>query len=143
MQVLKDSDASVVRINYLKLSRMVHPDKCSLPQAADASAVLNQAKDTLDNPLKKRLYDAYVSDVTEAAGAAGAAGAPDMTYAEWEAAQATQQVKIPVSTERRSASLPATYAARRLVVRRSRRCTLAARCMGCFRPRRVLFLPAP
>lgn len=37
--------------------RLVHPDKCSHPQAKDASAVLNQAYDTLSNSVKKSLYD--------------------------------------------------------------------------------------
>jgi hypothetical protein len=40
-------------------SRLVHPDKCKHPRAADAAAVLNQAWDTLSNPIKKRAYDAY------------------------------------------------------------------------------------
>lgn len=92
LQVLKDSSASDIRNNYFRLSRLVHPDKCSHPQAADASAVINQAKDTLTNPMKKTLYDAYVTDVTQSGDAAS-----EMTYAEWEAAQAAYPVKIPVS----------------------------------------------
>lgn len=31
-----------VKANYYKLSRLVHPDKCSHPKAGDAAAVLNQ-----------------------------------------------------------------------------------------------------
>jgi hypothetical protein len=41
-QVMKDTPANEVRANYMKLSRVVHPDKCSHPQAGAASAVLNQ-----------------------------------------------------------------------------------------------------
>ena len=93
MQVLKDSDAADIRTNYLRLSRLVHPDKCpNNPSAADASAVLNQAKDTLTNPLKKPLYDAYVTDVT---AAVGEGVAEEMTYADWEAAQSAYPVRLP------------------------------------------------
>jgi hypothetical protein len=53
--------------------------------------VLNQAKDTLDNPMKKKLYDAYVTDVTAALKSDG----PEMTYADWEAAQAAYPVRLP------------------------------------------------
>lgn len=33
---------SEIRSNYLRLSRLVHPDKCSHPQAANAFAIVNQ-----------------------------------------------------------------------------------------------------
>ncbi|KAG7667043.1 hypothetical protein NADE_003165 [Nannochloris sp. 'desiccata'] len=92
LKVLKDSDPADIRTNYLRLSRLVHPDKCpNNPNAANASAILNQANDTLTNPIKKRLYDAYVTDVTAAAGT----NASEMTYADWEAAQAAYPVQIP------------------------------------------------
>lgn len=93
--MLKDADASEIRNNYLRLSRLVHPDKCSHPNAAEASSILNMAKDTLTNPLKKKLYDSYVTDVTE-----GGAETSEMTYAEWEAAQAQYPVKIPAWLEK-------------------------------------------
>ena len=35
-------------------SRLVHPDKCSHPQASEAAATVNQAYGTLSNALKKR-----------------------------------------------------------------------------------------
>ena len=42
----------------------------------------SQAHDTLQNPIKKKLYDAYVTDVN--------VEVPDgMSYAEWEAEQAS------------------------------------------------------
>ncbi len=89
---MKDSDAADIRTNYLRLSRLVHPDKCpGNPDAPNASAILNQAKDTLTNPLKKKMYDAYVTDVTTAAGT----NAAEMSYADWEAAQAAYPVQIP------------------------------------------------
>lgn len=92
---MKDTDPSEIRTNYLKLNRLVHPDKCHHPQAAEASAVVNSAKDTLTNPLKKRLYDAYVTDVMSGRAEAGA----EMSYADWEAAQAQYPVKIPAWLE--------------------------------------------
>jgi hypothetical protein len=78
--------------SHLRLSRIVHPDKCSHPEAATASAILNQAADTLRDPIKKRLYDAYVSDLQEVDAPEG------MSYAEWEAKQA--DVKIPKWVEK-------------------------------------------
>ena len=42
MQVQKDTPQNEVRMNYMRLSRMVHPDKSSNPRAGDAAAILNQ-----------------------------------------------------------------------------------------------------
>lgn len=42
LQVRKDTDPKEIRANYFRLSRLVHPDKCSHPRAADASAIVNQ-----------------------------------------------------------------------------------------------------
>lgn len=47
------------RLSSLQLARLIHPDKCSHPQAKEAAQVLNQAWDTLNNAIKKRAYDAY------------------------------------------------------------------------------------
>ncbi len=44
LQVMKDTPSSEVRANYMRLSRLVHPDKCSNPQAGAASAILNQVR---------------------------------------------------------------------------------------------------
>ncbi|KAI7837043.1 hypothetical protein COHA_009120 [Chlorella ohadii] len=88
LHVKKDTPKAEIKTNYYKLSRLVHPDKCAHPKAGDAAAVLNQAWDTLNNPIKKRAYDAYVDDIN--------VDAPEgMTYAEWEASNATQQIKLP------------------------------------------------
>lgn len=88
LHVKKDTPKADIKANYYKLSRLVHPDKCAHPKAGDAAAVLNQAWDTLNNPIKKRAYDAYVDDIN--------VDAPEgMTYAEWEASNATQQIQLP------------------------------------------------
>lgn len=89
LKVTKQSEAGEIRANHLRLSRVVHPDKCSLPQAAEASSIVNQAADTLRNSIKKALYDSYVEDVTEEA---------DVSYAEWEAN--AQRIEIPRWVER-------------------------------------------
>lgn len=83
---MKDTDPTEIRGNHLRLSRIIHPDKCSHPKAAEASAIVNQAADTLRNPLKKKLYDNYVSDVNVDAS-------EGQSYAEWEAKQVP--VEIP------------------------------------------------
>jgi hypothetical protein len=98
LQVTANSDESEIKYNYLRLSRMVHPDKCSHPDAGLASATLNQAKDTLMNPLKKRLYDAYIDDLAKGHNADG--NSNDMTYAEWEAKAAANPVRIPAWLEK-------------------------------------------
>lgn len=94
LKVLKDSDPSEIKINHRRLSLLVHPDKTSDPRAPDASAVLNMAKGTLLDPVKKRLYDSYVEDVDLDT----ATSEEPMTYAQWEASQG--QVKIPAWAEK-------------------------------------------
>lgn len=90
-QVTQDAEESEIKHNYLRLSRLVHPDKCSHPNAAEASSTLNQAKDTLMNPLKKRVYDAYLNDLAKGQGV----NKEEMTYAEWEAKMAQMPVRLP------------------------------------------------
>ena len=51
------TDLKYLLIKFGCIDRLVHPDKCSHPQAKDASAVANQAYDTLLNSVKKTLYD--------------------------------------------------------------------------------------
>jgi hypothetical protein len=46
----KATDQAEIRGNYLRLSRLVHPDKCSHQQAADATAVVNQVRGSLHSP---------------------------------------------------------------------------------------------
>jgi hypothetical protein len=91
LKTTKDSDPAELKLNHRRLSLLCHPDKNPGNAAAsDASAAVNNAKDTLSNPLKKRLYDAYVTDV----GASGT-GTEGMSYPEWEAAAAAHPVKLP------------------------------------------------
>ena len=91
LKTTKDSDPAELKLNHRRLSLLVHPDKnAGNAAASDASAAVNNAKDTLSNPLKKRLYDAYVTDV----GASGT-GTAGMSYPEWEAAAAAHPVKLP------------------------------------------------
>ena len=44
LKVTKETPANEVRSNYMRLSRLVHPDKCTHPDAGKASAVLNQVQ---------------------------------------------------------------------------------------------------
>mmetsp|Transcript_7612 Transcript_7612/g.15262 ORF Transcript_7612/g.15262 Transcript_7612/m.15262 type:complete len:215 (-) Transcript_7612:62-706(-) len=96
LKVTQDADESEIKHNYLRLSRLVHPDKCNHPDAGLASATLNQAKDTLTNPLKKRLYDAYIDDLAKGQGV----DSEGMTYAEWEAKMAAHPVRLPAWLEK-------------------------------------------
>ena len=89
LKVTAKSEESEIKYNYLRLSRLVHPDKCKAEGAGEASAVLNQSKDTLMNPLKKTLYDAYLDDTAKGTGQ------DEKTYAEWEASNAMRPVQVP------------------------------------------------
>ncbi|KAK9818250.1 hypothetical protein WJX72_009574 [[Myrmecia] bisecta] len=92
LKVRKDTPPAEIRGNYLRLSRLIHPDKCSHADAAAASAVANQAHDTLRSTIKKGLYDNYVNDVDT--------DAPEgMSYAEWEASHAAN-IQLPAWMER-------------------------------------------
>ncbi|KAL4421923.1 hypothetical protein ABPG77_005207 [Micractinium sp. CCAP 211/92] len=88
LKVKKDTAPGEIKANYYKLARLIHPDKCSHPKAKEAAQVLNQAWDTLNNPIKKRAFDAYVDDIN--------VDAPEgMSYAEWEASNMAAQVRVP------------------------------------------------
>jgi curved DNA-binding protein CbpA len=50
--VKPDVNPSVLKKRYWKLSLLVHPDKCSHPQAHEAFMALNQAFKDLQDPSK-------------------------------------------------------------------------------------------
>lgn len=88
LKVKKDTPSAEIKANYYKLARLIHPDKCSHPKAKEAAQALNLAWDTLNNPIKKRAFDAYVDDIN--------VDAPEgMSYAEWEASNMAAQVRVP------------------------------------------------
>lgn len=78
--------------NYYKLARILHPDKCKEPGAEEAMKTVALAYDTLTSPIKKRLYDAYMTDTSNQ-------NSENVeSYAEWEARQG--QVQLPAWLER-------------------------------------------
>mmetsp|Transcript_16264 Transcript_16264/g.48725 ORF Transcript_16264/g.48725 Transcript_16264/m.48725 type:complete len:234 (+) Transcript_16264:471-1172(+) len=83
---VEPDNLSALKRNYFKLSRLVHPDKCSHPESGKAMAVVSTAYDVLSTPMKKKLYDAYATQEKP----------EDMSYAQWEA----QQVEIPMWLQR-------------------------------------------
>ncbi len=42
--VTSTAEESEIKYNYLRLSRIVHPDKCQAEGAGEASAILNQVR---------------------------------------------------------------------------------------------------
>ena len=90
LKVTRTADATVIKKNYYKLSRLIHPDKTKAENADDAFKVVSLAYTTLSNPVKKNLYDRYTKDVDIDAPPEGT-----QSYAQWEAEQATNPVKIP------------------------------------------------
>ncbi|KAA8498140.1 Small glutamine-rich tetratricopeptide repeat-containing protein 2 [Porphyridium purpureum] len=65
-----------IKKNYYTLAKLLHPDKCPDPNAPKAMAEVSQAYDTLNNPIKKTIYDKYMDDMMKSEG---------KTFAEWEA----------------------------------------------------------
>ncbi|KAH6759401.1 DNAJ heat shock N-terminal domain-containing protein [Perilla frutescens var. frutescens] len=53
----KDMSAENIKKRYWKLSLMVHPDKCSHPQAHQAFVKLNKAFKDLQDPAKRKVLD--------------------------------------------------------------------------------------
>ena len=60
LKVTKETPANEVRSNYMRLSRLVHPDKCTHPDASKASAVLNQVQS--EHALYPNLVPPYYRD---------------------------------------------------------------------------------
>jgi len=79
LHVHRDAAPADIKKNYYTLAKMLHPDKCQLDGAAEAMSQVSQAYDTLNNPIKKKMYDNYVDDMMKKSGAEG------KTFAEWEA----------------------------------------------------------
>merc|ERR1712216_811343 len=44
LKVTSTTEESEIKYNYLRLSRIVHPDKCRAEGAGEASAILNQVR---------------------------------------------------------------------------------------------------
>ena len=89
-QVTRDAEPGVVKKNYYKLSRLVHPDKTDAEGADDAFKVVSLAYTTLSNPVKKNLYDRYTKDVD-----VDAPPEDTQSYAEWEANQVKNPIQLP------------------------------------------------
>eukprot|EP00871_Galdieria_phlegrea_P005538 jgi/Galph1/5986/GphlegSOOS_G4591.1 len=91
LHVIPNSSEAEMKKNYYKLARILHPDKCKEAGAEDAMKTVALAYDTLTSPIKKRLYDAYMTDT-------GRNGENAESYAEWEARQG--QVQLPAWLDR-------------------------------------------
>ncbi|CAK9261410.1 unnamed protein product [Sphagnum jensenii] len=63
--VKPDVNPTVLKKRYWKLSLLVHPDKCSHPQAHEAFMALNQAFKDLQDPSKKAIIDRKVAEKQE------------------------------------------------------------------------------
>jgi len=79
----RDASDAVLKKNYYALARVLHPDKCQLPNAENAMTEVTLAYDMLSNPQKKARYDQFVDDDD----------AEDQTYAEWDLKK--QQESVP------------------------------------------------
>jgi len=90
LKVTREAEPGVVKKNYYKLSRLVHPDKTDVEGADDAFKVVSLAYTTLSNPVKKNLYDRYTKDVD-----VNAPPEDTQSYAEWEANQVRNPVQVP------------------------------------------------
>lgn len=85
LHVSPESSPAQLKKNYYILARMLHPDKCSLPNSSEAMSQVSLAYDTLTNVVKRTLYDQFMSQTAD--------GGKAETYTEWEARQ--QPVEVP------------------------------------------------
>lgn len=90
LKVTREAEDSTIKKNYYKLSRLIHPDKTSVEKAGEAFKIVSLAYSTLTNPIKRKLYDQYTRDVD-----VNAPPEDTQSYAEWEAEQMRNPVKIP------------------------------------------------
>eukprot|EP00252_Welwitschia_mirabilis_P012896 TRINITY_DN2847_c1_g1_i1.p1 TRINITY_DN2847_c1_g1~~TRINITY_DN2847_c1_g1_i1.p1 ORF type:complete len:587 (-),score=153.94 TRINITY_DN2847_c1_g1_i1:326-2086(-) len=61
----KGASSEATKKRYWKLSLLVHPDKCSHPQAHQCFTILNQAFKDLQDPAKREVIDADISKQEE------------------------------------------------------------------------------
>lgn len=74
--------------SYYKIARLIHPDKCSHPQATDAMGVVTSAHSTLSNTALRAAYDMYASQVeVDSAGAD--------SFAQWESKGGANMAHLP------------------------------------------------
>jgi hypothetical protein len=63
LQVDQDADPDVIEAAFRRLALKYHPDKSTLPDAADRMRDILTAKDVLSDPKKRRAYDASLGIV--------------------------------------------------------------------------------
>jgi len=83
----RTANVSLIKSRYYRLARDLHPDKCRLDSAEAAMQCVTAAYGVLTSPVKKQLYDRYLTETSVAEQADGSPGAPDLSYAEWESRQ--------------------------------------------------------
>ena len=57
----KNASAQEIRAAYLRLAKKFHPDKCEAPDAKINFQKINNAYDTLSDPIKRNEYNRKVS----------------------------------------------------------------------------------
>ena len=70
-----------IRNAYRDASRLIHPDKCDVDKAPQASAKINEAHQTLTDDEERRRYDAELRDLRNAQAVAQPEPTVDMTPA--------------------------------------------------------------
>lgn len=89
LKVNPDTCTSVqIKKAYHRIARIIHPDKCSHPQATDAMGVVTSAHSTLSNAALRAGYDMYAAQVeVDSAGSD--------TFAQWESKGGANMAHLP------------------------------------------------
>eukprot|EP01100_Stratorugosa_tubuloviscum_P013558 TRINITY_DN686_c1_g1_i1.p1 TRINITY_DN686_c1_g1~~TRINITY_DN686_c1_g1_i1.p1 ORF type:complete len:292 (-),score=140.46 TRINITY_DN686_c1_g1_i1:146-1021(-) len=80
LEVQKESTEDIIKKNYLKKARLVHPDKNKTTGADEAFKILQQAYSCLSDESKRRYYDQFGHESPQAAAAAAGSSARFSTY---------------------------------------------------------------
>mmetsp|Transcript_6566 Transcript_6566/g.17615 ORF Transcript_6566/g.17615 Transcript_6566/m.17615 type:complete len:511 (+) Transcript_6566:189-1721(+) len=83
----RSANLSLIKARYYRLARDLHPDKCHQDGAESAMQCVTAAYGVLTSPVKKQLYDRYLTECSAEESADGTTKPPDLSYAEWESRQ--------------------------------------------------------
>lgn len=67
LRCARTASTGTIKKQYLKLARLIHPDKCRHPKAGEAMAIVTSAHGTLSNSVTRSAYNMYADSVDTSA----------------------------------------------------------------------------